>query len=493
MLVQKNSSKNKNRGATLKPTKSPPMYDEQEIQSTTKPVAPSKQQTTNQQTEQIQPPQQQKTVTKEDIKEMESRITLFEDSINQSKEGLREMEKEKKKAALTEDFRRAAELKEEIDSARTTISKLEDQLEKTKNKMELLKKEINPSRSRFPTEKTNRRSKEIKETKRKSNPKEEEKQENYELKIDELEKELAKELAKIPHENSPSPPDSVRSSIHDPKKQKKKAQTLKLKTQKEVEKERLKALPQDSTIYLEARAGRTQNVLLLCQEGKDPDAVDFRTGATALHAAAENGNLEIIKVLIEHNSNLDAKNRKGQTPLHLSIAYRHDQVTEYLLEIGADPDIKDNTNITPFELSGKAPQYQLELKHKILQEQQKIKSRKQKQTDEHVKDAQEKISFFLHRENKITMNVNSETTANDIVAMVAAELELPQFQEYLEVVEDILKKQRILEFEEQILAVCYKWPNTNPEYCRFIVRMKRGTAGETQMKWKEKIFNFRSK
>ena len=59
---------------------------------------------------------------------------------------------------------------------------------------------------------------------------------------------------------------------------------------------------------------------------------------TPIHKAAECGNLEMVKILIQMGANLDAKNDYGGTPLHYSAFYGKVTVAEYLIQMGAQTE-----------------------------------------------------------------------------------------------------------------------------------------------------------
>ncbi|XP_066916228.1 poly [ADP-ribose] polymerase tankyrase-like [Clytia hemisphaerica] len=70
---------------------------------------------------------------------------------------------------------------------------------------------------------------------------------------------------------------------------------------------------------------------------------------TALHHAAKRGFNDCIKVLLEHNANVNIKSSAGQenmTPLGLAAAKGHYETVKFLHENGASPDLKMRRNKT---------------------------------------------------------------------------------------------------------------------------------------------------
>ncbi|MBL0318284.1 MAG: ankyrin repeat domain-containing protein [Alphaproteobacteria bacterium] len=67
---------------------------------------------------------------------------------------------------------------------------------------------------------------------------------------------------------------------------------------------------------------------------------------TMLHAAAENGEINLVKELIG-KYNINAQDYKGNTPLHYAVASENKDVIKLLIEEGADQNIENFKGITP--------------------------------------------------------------------------------------------------------------------------------------------------
>ena len=51
-----------------------------------------------------------------------------------------------------------------------------------------------------------------------------------------------------------------------------------------------------------------------------------------LHLAAVNGDVRIVRLLVEHNARIDVLNNEQATPLHKAAQYNHVQVVEFLVD-----------------------------------------------------------------------------------------------------------------------------------------------------------------
>jgi acyl-CoA-binding protein len=71
------------------------------------------------------------------------------------------------------------------------------------------------------------------------------------------------------------------------------------------------------------------------------------SGQTALHLAADAGNLSCVKLLVEHGANVNAADRDGISILQAAVIAGHADTVIYLLQKGADPDQADRDGDTP--------------------------------------------------------------------------------------------------------------------------------------------------
>ena len=76
---------------------------------------------------------------------------------------------------------------------------------------------------------------------------------------------------------------------------------------------------------------------------------DFTTGYTALHWAAKQGNLDLVKLLAGNYSvNVNVRSYGGYTPLHLACQFGHQEVFDILVKAyAADANMRDNSGKKP--------------------------------------------------------------------------------------------------------------------------------------------------
>ena len=80
---------------------------------------------------------------------------------------------------------------------------------------------------------------------------------------------------------------------------------------------------------------------------RNEEGSSYLHGQTALHAAVRAGHAELVQLLLESNSDKDARKNDGRTPIYLASQNGHDKVVELLLAAGADKDAATNNGATP--------------------------------------------------------------------------------------------------------------------------------------------------
>lgn len=75
------------------------------------------------------------------------------------------------------------------------------------------------------------------------------------------------------------------------------------------------------------------------------------SGQTLLHLAALMGFATLVKFLVEHRVDLDARDRNGFTPLHFVALSRSTECAKILLQAGADREVVNSFGKTPEEIA----------------------------------------------------------------------------------------------------------------------------------------------
>jgi acyl-CoA-binding protein len=91
--------------------------------------------------------------------------------------------------------------------------------------------------------------------------------------------------------------------------------------------------------------------LLIRVDTDDHTTIDVNyadeTGQTALHLAADKGNMDIVQLLIEMGANVNACDQDGISVLQAAVIAGHVQTCQLLLQSGANPNQPDHDGDTP--------------------------------------------------------------------------------------------------------------------------------------------------
>ncbi len=109
-----------------------------------------------------------------------------------------------------------------------------------------------------------------------------------------------------------------------------------------------------STLLMAAiKQGRKASAEALLEGGADPNRAD-PSGETPVHAAAFSGNADLLRTVLAHGGDADARNpHTGATPLMQALLSPDAKQYAVLLEAGADPNLADHNGDTPLHVAAR--------------------------------------------------------------------------------------------------------------------------------------------
>ena len=109
---------------------------------------------------------------------------------------------------------------------------------------------------------------------------------------------------------------------------------------------------EDSPFHEAARARHLRAIEVLCRVGWGTND----QGETLLHVASQADNLDEIRILLEANADITARDRSGDTPMHAAAANGAAKAISTLVAAGADVDDTNNDRFTALHLAARKGQ-----------------------------------------------------------------------------------------------------------------------------------------
>ncbi|KAK9823566.1 hypothetical protein WJX72_003846 [[Myrmecia] bisecta] len=107
-----------------------------------------------------------------------------------------------------------------------------------------------------------------------------------------------------------------------------------------------------TALHIAAQIGNLDIVKELLAKGVGYDAQD-KQGNVALHTAVQHGHIEVVRELLGRGYRLASriKNKDGHTPLHVAAKAGNAEAVQALVAAGARPEVKDKEGKTPMDLA----------------------------------------------------------------------------------------------------------------------------------------------
>ena len=106
----------------------------------------------------------------------------------------------------------------------------------------------------------------------------------------------------------------------------------------------------NTALHFAASAGNLDGARILLELGAEVDSQN-NEGLTPLLRASQGmreGLRDLMRVLLDHGANRNARDNRGNTVLHLAASEGHLDAARMILELGVDVDPKNNEGLTPF-------------------------------------------------------------------------------------------------------------------------------------------------
>ncbi len=113
-----------------------------------------------------------------------------------------------------------------------------------------------------------------------------------------------------------------------------------------------------SALHQAAEKGNLDEIENLLNEGVDIEVKD-KLLFTPLHRAAENGNYMAVRLLLDKGAQVNAKSKYGVSPLHAAAQKGHADVVKLLLSRGAKLSSRTIAGDTPMDLAREKGLYEV--------------------------------------------------------------------------------------------------------------------------------------
>ena len=104
-----------------------------------------------------------------------------------------------------------------------------------------------------------------------------------------------------------------------------------------------------TSLFIAITFGQLQIAKLLVSNNADLNIKDNILGNSPLHVAVSMGNIKTIEFLINNGADLNIQNMKGDTPIIFAIFFGYIEIVKLLLDAGSNVNIKNNNNKTALD------------------------------------------------------------------------------------------------------------------------------------------------
>ncbi|XP_068177094.1 protein phosphatase 1 regulatory subunit 27b [Antennarius striatus] len=122
------------------------------------------------------------------------------------------------------------------------------------------------------------------------------------------------------------------------------SKTMKIKSIRNVH------FPNDVVFQDYVRHGEIERIGRFIRTRRVSLATILLSGMAAIHEAVLSGNLECVKLLVQHGADIHQRDEEGWTALHMACSDGFPHIARYLLSLGANPELENDCGERPADL-----------------------------------------------------------------------------------------------------------------------------------------------
>ena len=171
----------------------------------------------------------------------------------------------------------------------------------------------------------------------------------------------------------------------------------------------------ETALAVAAENGHLDVVRVLVNQGADMEMADS-VGYTPLINASFNGHLDVVRYLLEQGANRDKAECTGRTPLHVAASVGYLKIAKLLMVYGADLNAKDKNGMLPIDMGHATEEIKQAIRDEPRRRMDEAPGKRATEQDRHPNAAVSAQQENEDKDDQTNLQPGKGGEENDIVA-----------------------------------------------------------------------------